>query len=302
MIIPYGTRYTMTLKNKVWKNVACECCEEIYHYQVEREASSEASSFLWLDNDGAKHRAEKEASKKLNHKLEVAIDPVPCPSCGWYQRNMCTILRLKYFMWGTVFIGVMCAFAFAFTFQIPSQLILGTAGFGLFSCLCLVLCLPNNNHGGKGERHVRRAEASRGITEEGMSRLIEKRRQAWTDKFELSMTAALVSIAKSDGSVSDDEVNTIVDIRKQIFGSTVEMEEIQNFISTSTRHDLNTIFDDIKTDISEDGKKMIIASMSVIGSLKCDMNNEVRASIHEVGRALSMENQRVDEIIQNICV
>ena len=300
MIIPYGTKYTMTLKNKVWKKVACECCDEIYHYQAEREASGEGSSFLWLDNDGAKHRAEKAALKKLNHKLEVAIDPVPCPSCGWYQRNMCTSLSLKYFMWGTIFIGVMTACAFAFTFQVPSQLILGAAGFGLFSCLCLALYLPNNNHGGKGERHVRRAVASRGITEEGMSHLIEERRRVWTEKLEHSMTAALVSIATSDGPVSDDEVNAIVDIRKQIFGSTVEVEEMQDFITTGTHHDLTEIFDDIKTEISEDGKKMIIASMSFIGSLQCDMNNEVRSSIHEAGRALSMENQRVDEIIQSI--
>ena len=99
---------------------------------------------------------------------------------------------------------------------------------------------------------------------------------------------------------SDDEVNAIVDIRKQIFGSAVEIEEMQDFISTSTHHDLNVIFDDIKTDISEDGKKIIIASMSAVGGLEGKISNAVRASIHEVGKTLSIDNQRVDEIIQSI--
>jgi hypothetical protein len=88
VVIPYAQSYTSTMTGRVPKLVDCEGCQQKYVYLLERSASGEGTSFLFLDNDGAKERAQERAREELTYKLERACDPVPCPRCGWYQPHM----------------------------------------------------------------------------------------------------------------------------------------------------------------------------------------------------------------------
>lgn len=81
-------------------------------YRMERRGSGSGTSFLFLDNAGAKERAELEAKHKVNTQLEEEQDPVPCPACAWVQSGMIPHARGRYHVWMFYvgFVGAVGAF------------------------------------------------------------------------------------------------------------------------------------------------------------------------------------------------
>src|SRR4051794_36030586 len=86
--IPYGQKYTTTLRGRVPKLVKCEQCSLEYVYHLSRSARGEGTSFLFLNNEGAQSSAEGEARARLLAALMKACEPVPCPGCGHVQQHM----------------------------------------------------------------------------------------------------------------------------------------------------------------------------------------------------------------------
>lgn len=97
--IPYAMEYSSTLRGAVLKVVHCEQCQVEYFYRLERTGQGTGTSLLFLDNEGAAGRATVEAHQSLTAKLERGVDLVPCPSCGWYQRDMLPRARREYRRW-----------------------------------------------------------------------------------------------------------------------------------------------------------------------------------------------------------
>jgi hypothetical protein len=91
--------YTATAKGAVLKLVVCEHCQTEYVYSLERSALGEGTSLLFIDNEGAAQRASSRAEQELQRKLERGVDLVPCPACGWIQKNMIPRVRRAYRRW-----------------------------------------------------------------------------------------------------------------------------------------------------------------------------------------------------------
>lgn len=68
--------------------VICENCGEQYVYLLQRQAQGEGTSLLFLDNEGAKIRAEERAQQALIELVNRVHDPIPCPACGRIQTQM----------------------------------------------------------------------------------------------------------------------------------------------------------------------------------------------------------------------
>jgi hypothetical protein len=80
----------VTDRGEIRKEVECEACGCEYVYQLCRAAQGRATGGDYFT---AAHRARE----NLSHALETGCDPVPCPVCGWYQRQMVRRARqLKY--------------------------------------------------------------------------------------------------------------------------------------------------------------------------------------------------------------
>ncbi len=107
--VPIGRKYTVTATGSLIKQVCCEKCNYEYQYKVQRIGTGYGTSLLWLDNDGASQRANRNASSDLDKKLARAIEPIPCPSCRWYQRNMISIVKLREAK-NTLLFGLLTAF------------------------------------------------------------------------------------------------------------------------------------------------------------------------------------------------
>jgi hypothetical protein len=120
--IPYAMNYTSTVQARIPKLVACEQCTFEYVYIMERTGQGSGTSMLFLDNSGAQDRATTSAHDEVRMKLERSCDPVPCPSCGWYQQQMVTRARYLRYRWMTntavvsfIFSGFFLLFAVGFT-------------------------------------------------------------------------------------------------------------------------------------------------------------------------------------------
>ncbi len=97
--IPYAMQYSATVRGQAPKLTQCEKCGHEYVYFLSRRASGEGTSILFADNKGARERAHERAAERLAAKLDNACDPVPCPACGWLQRDMIARMCHKRYGW-----------------------------------------------------------------------------------------------------------------------------------------------------------------------------------------------------------
>ncbi|MBX3412366.1 MAG: hypothetical protein KF708_06570, partial [Pirellulales bacterium] len=94
---------------------------------MSREATGQGTSFLFLDNQGAEDRAIQAAEQELAKRLQEDVDPVPCPDCGLYQREMFSVICSGLYWW---------------------MIVLAVVGFvGSFICLLLLSWLFWNTRG-----------------------------------------------------------------------------------------------------------------------------------------------------------
>ena len=88
MHIPLGMHFAASRRGRAVKFVTCEKCGVGYVYAVDRTVRAASFSILFLDNDGARRRANEKARTGLERALGNAVDPLACPDCGWYQVSM----------------------------------------------------------------------------------------------------------------------------------------------------------------------------------------------------------------------
>lgn len=81
------------------KTVSCERCQCNYGYTVYRRAVGEANYSIGRSLARAKELATGKAVARLNMLLENAIEPVPCPACGWVQNAMTLEMRRQFARW-----------------------------------------------------------------------------------------------------------------------------------------------------------------------------------------------------------
>ena len=87
--------------------VVCERCDHRYEYVVTRSYAIDTIPLPLLIRS-----AERICNERLKKRLALAIDPIPCPSCGWMQSSMVPELR-KRFLRPLAAIGVFFAIASA---------------------------------------------------------------------------------------------------------------------------------------------------------------------------------------------
>ncbi len=91
-IVVFWTNYTATVNGRVVKLVPCENCQTEYVYVLEREGVGAGASVYGMSvhglNEAPGDHAVSAAKDTLQQYLENGFDPVPCPTCGHYQKFM----------------------------------------------------------------------------------------------------------------------------------------------------------------------------------------------------------------------
>jgi hypothetical protein len=110
MFIYVGNRYEAAFRGYRWKSIRCRHCQLEWAYKMVCTADGEGRSPYFLDNDGAKQRAQQDALKNLDWVLDNGTWDVPCPQCGFYQPEMIDRLRKKryegHYKWGASLLAV----------------------------------------------------------------------------------------------------------------------------------------------------------------------------------------------------
>lgn len=91
--IPVGKVHTHVATGQEAKLVTCEGCGMEYVYVVERTVERSAEGLLFSNDEELARRAAAKAERALEKALERAVDPIPCPACGWYQEHMLPAVR-----------------------------------------------------------------------------------------------------------------------------------------------------------------------------------------------------------------
>jgi hypothetical protein len=81
------------------KYVHCEQCGTPYEYRCIRRAVGTGSATYGIGKERAQRKAAERAESLLEKRLLKGIDPVPCPSCGWVQREMVDELNRRQYRW-----------------------------------------------------------------------------------------------------------------------------------------------------------------------------------------------------------
>jgi hypothetical protein len=123
MLIPIyvGNSYSAALNEMGTRQVQCEKCSDVYFYHVLRQGSGHGFSPIGLNNQAALANAVTSAAVNLQHNLMTAVEPVPCPRCGWLQADMVFLVRSRKYAWMTVPIHVI-ALAFAIALLILASI------------------------------------------------------------------------------------------------------------------------------------------------------------------------------------
>jgi hypothetical protein len=124
--IPYGERRICTVTSGARKLVVCEHCHKAYVYLAFRQGQGTGENYLWLMGEQAEEQARREAEAEVESRLAEAIEPVPCPGCGWYQANMIEPARSHHLyrwhragFWLVLFGGVLMFFFWLFHEYFP---------------------------------------------------------------------------------------------------------------------------------------------------------------------------------------
>jgi hypothetical protein len=80
--------------------VCCENCGEQYSYRLRRAVVARfRSPYLYHDPDTGRKRAQELANKRLQRMLDKEAEVVPCPKCGWHQKEMIPLMRRARLHW-----------------------------------------------------------------------------------------------------------------------------------------------------------------------------------------------------------
>ncbi len=114
MFVYVGRRYTARVTGRAWKTVSCAFCKLDWAYEMTRTAEGTGRSPYYLDNEGARERASREAQGTLDRRLRTGVDVVWCPKCLRLQEHMFGKARMNEFGYWYLIAGITAAAAFLF--------------------------------------------------------------------------------------------------------------------------------------------------------------------------------------------
>lgn len=118
MFIHYSRTYQSSVTGSKLCRVVCAKCSCEFFYELFRVGMGEATSHYGLNSGGAQRTSADNASHELLELLKYCHDPVPCPSCGYMQKNMrwqVAITRARKWLVNAIAVVVFAAIALGIT-------------------------------------------------------------------------------------------------------------------------------------------------------------------------------------------
>jgi hypothetical protein len=91
--VPIGTKYVASVEGRFLKIISCAHCHEFFAFHLDLRARGESHDVLFVGGAKSAAEARKKAQENLLSKGKNVVIPVPCPSCGNYQKDMVEKLK-----------------------------------------------------------------------------------------------------------------------------------------------------------------------------------------------------------------
>ncbi|MDB5293454.1 MAG: hypothetical protein JWL69_4695 [Phycisphaerales bacterium] len=95
MIVYVGKSHKSIVQGSALKDVTCEHCGNVYHYEYRCIAARETHSHYGINEAGARRRGIEGASRAVDRGLRSGIAPVACPECKRIQADMVVDLKRR---------------------------------------------------------------------------------------------------------------------------------------------------------------------------------------------------------------
>lgn len=99
MFFYYWNNVYVTFTASEVQKYRCERCGDAYCFEAVATATGKGHSPFMLDDEEAARRAQRRARSRARRVVRTWHYPVPCPSCGWYQRAMLNGMRRRLYTW-----------------------------------------------------------------------------------------------------------------------------------------------------------------------------------------------------------
>lgn len=93
------TTATTEVADSIWREVPCDHCGESYVFRLRARVQQNEVDLYAGRNSQQQARSRSRALDQLDYRLRWKIVPIPCPSCGHYQSDMCEELRRRRYGW-----------------------------------------------------------------------------------------------------------------------------------------------------------------------------------------------------------
>jgi tellurite resistance protein len=296
--IPYGTKYKAKVTGSVLKQCRCEACGEEYTYTAQRRASGTGTSFLWLDDGGARERAAIGARVQVALKLNRAVDPVACPACGWLQSDMVRVLkrrRLNWILWASLPVAFVC-------------LLIGLGGQNLgwlIASLVTAVCGaalgfawllqhdPNRALGGSRKKltpPIRRGP----LLPESQYRFHNAARDI--------LTQSMLLVATADDEINDAEVGSIVEISALGGAPPLDADRIRFGAAKahSIRHETYAVLEKLTPKINSEEKQLFVRYAIAVAAADGPINAQEHEVIDFLAQGLGLAALEKDAAFQSM--
>lgn len=119
----------------------------------------------------------------------------------------------------------------------------------------------------------------------------------YTDLEKRMLIQSMACVANADGKVRDIEVVAICNIHEQLLHMPVSQKEVHDIIGDTTSKEILKGLKTHADDIGDHMKRIIIQSCQLIMISDSEVVNIEENRIHEIGKAIGLKKNHVDELI-----
>lgn len=116
-------------------------------------------------------------------------------------------------------------------------------------------------------------------------------------EFENAMLLAMIAMAKADGVIDPEELETIADVMTKLSGQAYEVDEIEEAVDSSQGQSLDAVLRQFSGTLSANGKVMVIHALCLVAKADGEVADSERNTVYRAGKLLGIRNSDVDAFL-----
>lgn len=117
--------------------------------------------------------------------------------------------------------------------------------------------------------------------------------------FEDAMLQAMVAMAKADGVIDPEELETIADVMTKLSGQAYEVDEVEDVVRDPRAQSLDSVLKNVAGALNPNGKAMVIHALCLVAKADGLIADAERNTVYRAGKLLGIRNADVDRFLED---